>query len=99
MIPDPHAPLRDAALRGVLEGPGESDPAVRQAAAEGVGATAELQALVDKIELHAYKVTDDDVARLQAVHGDDRLFEIIVSAAVGASRRRLAAGLRALDEA
>jgi hypothetical protein len=99
MIPDPHAPLRDAALRSVLEGPGESDPAVRQAAAEGVGASAELQALVDKVERHAYRVTDEEIARLQAVHGDDRLFEIIVSAALGASRRRLQAGLRALDEA
>ena len=99
MIPDPHAALRDAALRSVLEGPGESDPAVRQAAAEGVGSSAELQALVDKIERHAYKVTDADVARLQAVHGDDALFEVILSATLGASRRRLEAGLRALDEA
>ncbi|MFL5580102.1 MAG: hypothetical protein ACJ8AO_06995 [Gemmatimonadaceae bacterium] len=99
MIPDPHAPLRDAALHSVLEGPGESDPAVRQAAAEGVGSSAELQALVDRIDRHAYRVTDEEIARLQAVHGDDRLFEIIVSAALGASRRRLEAGLRALDEA
>jgi hypothetical protein len=44
-------------------------------------------------------VTDDDVARLQPTYGDDRLFEIIVSAALGASRRRLLAGLEALDEA
>jgi len=99
MIPDPHAPLRDAALRSVLEGPGQADAAVRQAAAEGVGSSAELQALVDRIDRHAYRVTDEEIARLQAVHGDDRLFEIIVSAALGASRRRLEAGLRALDEA
>jgi hypothetical protein len=96
---DPHAALRDRALHSVLEGPGASDPAVRQAAAEGVGASAELQALVDKIERHAYRVTDEDVARLQRVHGDDALFEIIVSAALGASARRLRAGLQALDEA
>ena len=51
------------------------------------------------IHRHAYRVTDEDIERLQARYGDDRLFEIIVSAAVGASRNRLMAGLRALEEA
>ena len=98
MKTDPHAELRDRVLATVLEGPGESDPATRQAAAAGVGVPADLQALVEKIQRHAYKVTDEDIARLQATYGDDRLFEIIVSAAVGASRARLAAGLQALNE-
>jgi hypothetical protein len=44
-------------------------------------------------------VTDGDIAPLQATYGDDQLFEIIVSAALGASRQRLLAGLRALEEA
>jgi alkylhydroperoxidase family enzyme len=97
-IDDPHAELRDRVLATVLEGPGDSDPATRQAAAAGVGVPADLQALVEKIHRHAYRVTDEDIARLQATYGDDRLFEIIVSAAVGASRARLAAGLQALNE-
>jgi alkylhydroperoxidase family enzyme len=59
----------------------------------------DLQALVEKIHRHAYKVTDEDIAGLQTTYGDDQLFEIIVSAAVGASRARLAAGLQALNEA
>lgn len=96
---DPHAVLRDRVLARVLEGPGESEPSVRQAAAAGAGAPADLQALVEKIHRHAYKVTDEDVARLQARYGDDRMFEIIVSAAVGASRARLLSGLEALDDA
>jgi len=54
---------------------------------------------VEKIHRHAYRVTDEDIARLQATYGDDRLFEIIVSTAVGASRARLAAGLQALEDA
>ncbi len=95
---EPHAALRDRVLATVLEGPGDTDPATRQAAAAGVGVPADLQALVEKIHRHAYKVTDEDIARLQATYGDDRLFEIIVSAAVGASRARLAAGLQALNE-
>ena len=96
---DPHAALRDAALRRTIEGPGESDPALRRAAADGAGLPNDLQALVDKIHRHAYKVTDEDVARLRPTYGDDPLFEIIVSAALGASRRRLEAGLAALDQA
>ncbi|HEY3113367.1 MAG TPA: hypothetical protein VGJ62_06760 [Gemmatimonadaceae bacterium] len=99
MISDPHASLRDRALKSVLEGPGESDPAIRKAVADGSGVPADLQSLVDKIHRHAYKVTDEDIARAQAKYGDDRMFEIVVSAAMGASRNRLFAGLKALDKA
>jgi alkylhydroperoxidase family enzyme len=96
---DPHADLRDRAFTTVFDGPGESDPALRRAAADGKGVPAELQTLVDKIHRHAYKVTDDDLARLRATYDDDQLFEIVVSAALGASRQRLLAGLSALEKA
>ena len=96
---DPHAALRDAALERVLRGPGESDPALRSAAADGAGLPDELQALVTKVHEHAYKVTDEEISALQARYGDDKMFEIIVSAALGASRKRLFAGLKALEEA
>jgi len=97
---DPHAALRERVLATVLEGPGESNAVTRQAAAANSAQVPEdLKALVEKIHRHAYRVTDEDVARLQATYGDDRLFEIIVSAAVGASWARLAAGLQALEEA
>ena len=99
-IDDPHAALRERVLATVLEGPGESNPATRQAvAANSPQVPEDLRILVEKIHRHAYKVTDEDIARLQTTYGDDRLFEIIVSAAVGASRVRLAAGLQALEEA
>jgi len=95
---DPHTMLRDRVLESVLSGRGESDPAVRDAAANGVGLPADLQAVVEKIHRHAYKVTDEDISRLQAKYSDDQLFEIVVSAALGASRQRLRAGLAALEE-
>jgi hypothetical protein len=98
-VPDPHAIGRDAVLRAVLDSQGETDPSLRYAAAEGVGVPEDLKGLVEKIHQHAYRVTDEDLATLQATYGDDRLFEIIVSAAVGASRKRLVAGLKALEEA
>ena len=98
-ILDPHAALRDKVLQSVLDGVGESDTSLRRTAAEGTGLPPDLQALVDKIHRHAYQVTDDDVARLQKTYGDDRMFEIIVSAALGASRSRLFTGLAALEDA
>ena len=99
MTPDPHAELRDRVFQTVLRGPGACEPGTRRAAAEGAGGPADIQELVEKIHRHAYKVTDDDVARVQAKYGDDRTFEIVVSAALGASRQRLLAGLKALEEA
>ena len=99
MIEDPHARLRDRVFESVLEGPGESLTEIRQAAAEGTGLPSNLQSLVDKIHRHAYKVTDEDMARAQEKHGDDQMFEIVVSASLGASRQRLLAGLEALDKA
>ena len=99
MISDPHAVLRDRVLNQVLQGAGDTDPALRKAVAEGSGIPADLQELVDKIHRHAYKVTDEDMARLQAKYGDDKMFEIVVSAALGAARQRLVVGLAALDAA
>jgi alkylhydroperoxidase family enzyme len=96
---DSHAHLRDRVVESVLRRPGQSDSALRRAAADGIAAPPELQSLIDKIHRHAYKVTDDDVARLREKYSDDQLFEIIVSAALGASLIRLNAGLQVLDEA
>jgi hypothetical protein len=99
MTPDPYAELRDRVLRRVLEGPGTSPPALRQAAADRAGLPPDLQMLVDAIDRHAYRVTDDDLAGLRRSYDDDHLFELVVSAALGAARRRLAIGLAALEEA
>jgi len=99
MTIDPNAILRNAVIERVLDGAGDVAPSQRRVAFEGKGAPPELQALIDKVEAHAYKVTDDDIRRLQEQYSDDELFEIIVAAALGASERRLLAGLEALDEA
>jgi alkylhydroperoxidase family enzyme len=98
-MPDPYVPARDAVLRTVLDGPGETDPSLRHAAAEGVAVPEELKTLVEKIHRHPYKVTDEDIEALQKQYGDDQLFEIIVSATLGAARQRLMAGLKALEDA
>jgi hypothetical protein len=96
---DPHARWRRVVMQGVLEGAAETPAALRVAAAANTGLPEALQPLVEKIHRHAYRVTDDDVAELQATHSDDVLFEIVVSAALGASEQRLTAGLKALEDA
>jgi hypothetical protein len=99
MIRDPHAAQRDRVFERVYEGQGESDPSLRRAVRDQREVPEDLQSLVEKIHRHAYKVTDEDIARLQAKYGDDRMFELIVSAALGAARKRLFAGLAALEGA
>src|SRR6266702_2584835 len=57
----------------------------------------DLAGYVDKVALHAYKVTDEDrVALKRAGNSDDLLFEVTVSAALGAAVGRLERGLSAL---
>jgi hypothetical protein len=49
------------------------------------------------VALHAYKVTDEDLVALQRLGlSDDALFEMTVSAALGAAVCRLERGLAAL---
>lgn len=85
-----------------LEGPGKTTTSLRRAVAnapKSADVPEELRKLVDKIERHAYRVTDEEIAALKEKYSEDELFEIIVSAALGAASRRLDAGLRALEEA
>jgi hypothetical protein len=90
--------LKEATAAALLRGPGACAKELRQACARGE-APDELRALVEKIDRHAYKVTDEDLAALRAKYSEDQLFEIIVAAAFGAADRRLGAGLRALEQA
>lgn len=93
----------------VLEGPGVTDPALRQAVASSAsalgGGTAALKpavpqdisALVDKIARRASTVTDADVQAVRrAGYSEDAVFEITAAAAVGAALGRLERGMAAL---
>ncbi len=82
---------------------------MRQAVAQKVAAHAgalpkndvhlppEINSYVDKIALHAYRVTDADIEALRAAgYSEDVIFEMTVSAALGAGMARLKSGLTAL---
>jgi alkylhydroperoxidase family enzyme len=95
--------LLDAVLAAPGHTPSELRRAVLARAARlagtrpGAPAPAPFAGYVDKVALHAYKVTDGDVTALQGTgNSDDALFEITVSAAVGAALGRLERGMAAL---
>jgi hypothetical protein len=90
----------DALDASVLDGPGVVTPEVRRAAAGDEGVPERFAGYVDSIHRHAYRVTDRVVSHLLAAGTtEDEVFEVTVAAAYGAARRRLEAGLRALDGA
>jgi hypothetical protein len=95
---DRFAALRDATASALLNGPGATPAELRQRIATDA-APDELMSLVGKIRSRAYTVTDRDLDALRDRYTEDQLFEIIVSAAFGAARERLAAAHRALEEA
>ena len=71
---------------------------LRAAAEPERAAPAELTGYLEKVRLHAYKVTDRDVEELKAVGlTEGEIFEHTVSAAVAAGLERLNAGLGTLS--
>ena len=99
-----------AMIEAALTDSGDTDSALRRAIAAHayeLGGHAlhksseiptELQTYVKKVALYAYKVTDEDVAALrEAGYSEDAIFEITVSAALGAGIARLDRGLAALE--
>jgi alkylhydroperoxidase family enzyme len=101
------------ALReGVLNTPGAEAPALRQSVEalaarlnggvrpESTQLPEELAAYVKTVALHAYRVTDEQIEALRlAGYSDEALFEITISAALGAGMARFEEGLDALKGA
>ncbi|MCG8425608.1 MAG: hypothetical protein MJE77_47620 [Proteobacteria bacterium] len=58
---------------------------------------ADLVDYVDKVALHAYKVVDEDIEKLRtAGYSEDKIFEVTLSAALGAGLARLERSLSLL---
>jgi alkylhydroperoxidase family enzyme len=70
---------------------------LREAARPDRPAPTEFAPYLEKVRLHAFDVTDQDVEALkEAGFSEDQIFEQTVSAAVAAGLARLEAGLGAL---
>jgi hypothetical protein len=104
-------PLVERVREAVLVGPGVTQPALRQIVEEraaGVGGRiqasgvvgpipSDLSKFVDHVAVAAWRVTSEEVAALlDAGYTEDEVFEITVSAAMGAACGRLERGLAAL---
>ncbi len=98
-------------VHAVLTSEGDSTQDTRQAieayVAKQVGANRDAEGVimddlvsyVDKISKHAYKMTDKDVAELKAKgYSEDEIFEITVSAALGAGLARVEHSLNLLNQ-
>jgi hypothetical protein len=99
-----HRALAEALRRRVLDGPGETDPVVRQATAEraagGPAIKAPYDDLARQIGESAARVTDEQVANvLRATGSEKAAFEVIAAAALGAGLLRWRQGIKVLDEA
>ncbi len=104
LLPENVKKLRD----GMLSNPGHTSPQLRKAIeanaanrsgrpSEPVEIPSELASYVDKVLLHAYKFVDSDVDELLAAgYTEDQIFEVTLSAAMGASIGRMERGLLAL---
>ena len=101
--------LSQRLIDAILTSPGETDPTLRRAIEEQSAQWSssspqqveqvppELVTYVKKVALYAYKTTDEDIESLRrAGYDDDAIFEITLSAALGAGMTRLERGLAAL---
>jgi hypothetical protein len=111
MESDSHAAYTQHLIESILTSPGDTDPSVRRAvealsAQIGGRSTIEtdtippdLVSYVKKIALQAYKTTEEDIDAIRnAGYSEDAIFEITLSAAIGAGMARLERGLAALKE-
>ena len=98
---DQHAKALARLEERLRSGPGELTSAVRTAAIDADPLPDPLaQRYVETLRQHAYKLTDRDLEELaRAGWTDGQVFELTITAAFGAARRRLDAGLAALSEA
>lgn len=96
-------------IEAVLTSPGDTLPSLRQRTVErslepggspserGGEVPRELALYIGNVASHAYKVVDGDIEALgRAGYSEDAIFEITLSAALGAGIVRLERGLAAL---
>lgn len=100
-----HHALAEALRDRVVDGPGESDRAIRRAAAErsaggGPAMANPYDALAHQIDEASHRVTDAQVASvLRAAGSEKAAFEIVVAAATGAGLLRWRQATKILNEA
>ncbi|MGH6843820.1 MAG: hypothetical protein ACRECU_03670 [Methylocella sp.] len=98
-----HRTLAEALRSRVLDGPGETDPGMREAIAERAAGGPPLvnpyDDLARQVGEAAARVTDAQVAGVLRTTGSEKAaFEVIAAAAVGAGLLRWRQGIKILDD-
>jgi alkylhydroperoxidase family enzyme len=89
-----------ALVTRVLQGEGKASRAERRAAFENGELTEPLRILIDAVATQPTRITDEDVANVEASGvSEDQIFELVVCAAVGQATRQYETALGALAEA
>src|SRR5947209_7768951 len=89
-----------AVVTRVLEGDGRASRAERRAAFDNAGLAEPLRTLIDKVARQPTRVTNEDIAKVEASgESEDQIFELVVCAALGQAMRQYEAALEALAEA
>jgi hypothetical protein len=99
-----HHSFNEALRRRVLEGPGETDPALRMRVAARASGGPPIEAPYDDLARQigeaAYRTTDAQVVSvLRAAGSEKATFELIVTAATGAGLSRGKQAIKALKDA
>jgi hypothetical protein len=102
-LPD-HYSFSEVLRRRVLDGPGETDPALRQRVAARASGGPPIEAPYDDLARQigeaAYRTTDVQVGRVLTALGSEKAtFELIVTAAMGAGLSRGQQAIKALKDA
>jgi hypothetical protein len=84
----------------ILEGDGKASRIERRAAFENGGLTDPLRTLIDKVARQPTRITDEDIANVEASgKSEDEIFELVVCAAIGQATRQYETALKALGQA
>jgi len=87
-------------IKTVLESPGITSTELREQVFRAEKIPGLLNEFAAKVRSESYKITDDDIKRLISNgYTEDEIFEVVVCAALGASKPILDAGLNALEVA
>jgi hypothetical protein len=89
-----------ALVTRILEGEGKASRVERRAAFENGGISDPLRTLIDKVARQPTRVTNEDIANVEASgRSEDEIFELVVCAAIGQATRQYETALEALEKA
>ncbi len=85
-------------IESLVQSAGDTDSELRSAILAGKPPAGALGSFAVKVALNAASITDQQIQALKAGgHSDDAIFEVVITASVGAGLERLKKGLALLD--